>query len=107
MNRRESFNVEGVKQRLKEGVDGGIDGDVGYFFAGDGIALAGGAGKVQEAADVIIFVERGKKAGGFIRRELESGKGHRFGDLSSESRVELHDFLEAEHARKFSAHAAR
>jgi len=80
---------------------------VGYLFAGDGIALAGGAGKLEEATDVVVFVEGRKQARGFIGRELEGGKGHRFGALIRENVVEVYDFLEAEHAREFSAHAMK
>jgi len=73
------------------------------LFAGNRIALAGGAGKVEKAADVVVLVEGRKQARGFIERKLKGGKGHRFGNLVRENLVAVYDLLEAEHAWEFSA----
>ena len=80
---------------------------MGHLFAGNGIALAASAGKLEEAADVVILVEGRKQARGFTGRKLKGRKGHRFGGLIRENVVAGYDLLEAEHAGEFSAHVVK
>ena len=53
---------------------------------------------MEEAADVVVLVERGEELGGFLRVKGERFEGDGFAGLFGERRVSVYYFLQAQHS---------
>jgi len=58
-------------QKSEQGADGFVDADVGRGIAADEIEAAVVHGEVDEAADVVVLIERGEDLDGFFGIEAE------------------------------------
>jgi len=62
------FIGAGRRAESEDGFDFGVEGDMGSREAVDGEAGAVEFGEVEEAADVVVLVEAGEEALGFLGR---------------------------------------
>ena len=60
----------------------------------DGVTFAGGFGKTEEAADVVVLVERGEEAFCFFHRKTKHGNGNGIAKLLNEAAVAINEFLQ-------------
>ncbi len=68
----------------------------------DDVGLALDVGEMQEAAEVVIFVENVEECLDFRRAELKSGESDRLAELTRDNEVAVHHFAEAQHGRTTS-----
>jgi hypothetical protein len=92
--------------RLKDGLDFGVEGDVCGGETVDGKFLAGGFGKLEEAADVIVLVVSGKDLFGFVGRKAESGKSYGLAKFTGVQEVETNEFAQRHDGSAASAFGA-
>jgi hypothetical protein len=67
---------------LQESIDRGIDGDVCGRLTAHGIGVPIGVGEIQEAADLIVFIQRGKQILRLAFAQSKRGKRHRIAKTS-------------------------
>jgi len=84
---------------LKNGINRGIDRDMRHGFFADDVAFALAAGKVQEAADVVILVEAGEEVLCFFRVQRELGQGNSIAKTLGQRGVAFHDLAKVHHRR--------
>src|SRR5712692_5182150 len=78
----------------KDGLDFGVEGDVGGGNSVDREFFAGGFRKLEEAADVIVFVVTGEEAFRFRLGQTEGGKGNRLSEFAGERTVQTDQFAQ-------------
>jgi hypothetical protein len=82
---------------LEKGADFGIDADVGGGIAADQVEAAAVEGEVDEAADVVVLVERSEELDGFFRVEGERFEGDGIAPLFGERGVAVDYFFKTQH----------
>jgi hypothetical protein len=81
-------------ERLENGLNFGVKGDIGNRDAVDGVLRAVGFGEVKEAADVVVLVVGRKKKFRFGWRKPERRKSDGLAELTRKREVEVNELSE-------------
>ncbi|GAC1624560.1 MAG: hypothetical protein PVS2B2_11450 [Candidatus Acidiferrum sp.] len=84
-------------ERLEDGFDFGIEGDVSYGSAADGVGSAFSLREMEEAADVIVLIITGEDTLDFVWGKGERRKGDGLAIFTGESGVTINEFAKGEH----------
>src|SRR6266581_408342 len=82
---------------LQDGLDFGVQGDVGGGETVDREFRAAGFGKMKEAADVVVLVVSGEKALGFGRSQAKGGERDRLAKISGVGAVQTDKIAQGHH----------
>ena len=89
-------------QPLQHGLDAGVDGEVRDAGAADDVGLALDVGEMQEAAEVVIFVEDVEERLDFRGAELKVGESNGLAETAYNGQIAVHNFAKAQHGRTAS-----
>src|SRR6266700_610696 len=90
-------NTGGWGCELQDGLDFGVQGDVGGGETVDREFLAAGFGKMKEAADVVVLVVSGEETLGFGSSQAKGGERDRLAKISGVGAVQPHEIAQGHH----------